>query len=512
MKITFNEVEKILKTLPIGYYLKRNVDVTLDPDTECSYYVPMDDTIRISFKQLAAAFESIEKTKNAEKIVRGMLYHEVSHAFITPKDLRITSWMNMFEDERIESVLRHYYLNTNFRELVKLVNNFKGEKPANAEQAFYQLVRYRVGDKDWLKRLHKLIQKYKTLNRRSEGYELYDYETDVRNFYEDFMTWYKTNHPELDEIKTQPEVPSASSCESDESSESTSSAATTESEESDDENDEETDETTDDESDEENDEAGNLESDKSDEESESDESLSSKEIDNMMSDALNELVDKEMIESVQQILQSISKSTSKNGSAINAYSGVFDPRSVVRDDYKYFVQQNRIGHIKAFSKVHLNLFIDRSGSFRRSQDTVNKLLYSLRLFENSNPNFTFDLVTCGMGERLETKKDRIMECRGGNKLDHDVFGIFKKLQFAGQTNYNIVLFDGDAFSDFCYRELADAHKNFGAFNASNVTIISDYDNKHAIEQYACSAKKIFTHDYANELCKNVMNALQMLTR
>lgn len=485
MKITFNEVEKILKTLPIGYYIKRNVDVTLDPDTECSYYVPMDDMIRISFKQLTAAFESIEKTKNAEKIVRGMLYHEVSHAFITPKNLRVTSWMNTFEDERIESVLRQYYLNTNFRELVKLVNNFKGEKPANAEQAFYHLVRYRVGDKDWLKRLHELIQKYKTLNRRSKGYELYDYETDVRNFYEDFMTWYKMNHPELDEIKTQPEVPSASSCESDESSESTSSAATTESDEPDEE---------------------------TDEESESDESLSSKEIDNMMSDALNELVDKEMIESVQQLLQSISKSTSKNGSAINAYSGVFDPRSVVRDDYKYFVQQNRIGHIKAFSKVHLNLFIDRSGSFRRSQDTVNKLLYSLRLFENSNPNFTFDLVTCGMGERLETKKDRIMECRGGNKLDHDVFSIFKKLQFAGQTNYNIVLFDGDAFSDFHYCELANARKNFGAFNTSNVTIISDYDNKDAIEQYACSAKKIFTRDYADELYKNVMNALQMLTR
>ena len=59
MKITFNEIEKILKTLPIGYYLKRNVDVTLDPDTECSYYDPMNDTIRISFKQLEGTFESI---------------------------------------------------------------------------------------------------------------------------------------------------------------------------------------------------------------------------------------------------------------------------------------------------------------------------------------------------------------------------------------------------------------------------------------------------------------------
>lgn len=486
MKITFNEIEKILKTLPIGYYLKRNVDVALDPDTDCSYYVPMEDTIRISFKQLEGAFESIKKTENAEKIIRGMLYHEVSHAFITPKKLRMTSWMNTFEDERIESVLRHYYLNTNFGELVKLVNNFKGEKPADAKQAFYHLVRFRIGDKEWLRRLHNLIQKYRTLNRRSGTYEVSKYENDVRNFYENFMMWYKMNHPELDEIKSQSKTPSTSSCESDEP---------------DDEFDEETDET------------GNLESDTSDEESEYDESLSSEEIDNAMSDILNELVDKEMIESVQQILQRISKSTSKNGSAINAYSGVFDPRSVVRDDYKYFVQQNRIGHIKAFSKVHLNLFIDRSGSFKSSQDIVNKLLYSLRLFENSNPNFTFDLVTCGMGERLETKKDRIMECHGGNRLDSDVLDLFKKLQFAGQTNYNIVLFDGDAVIDYYdLSEKRDAYKNFGAFNASNVTIISDYSNKTAIKQYAKSAKKIFTYKYADELCKNVMNALQMLTR
>ena len=67
-----------------------------------------------------------------------------------------------------------------------------------------------------------------------------------------------------------------------------------------------------------------------------------------------------------------------NGSAINAYSGVFDPRSVGRQDYKYFIQKNRAGNVKRFSKIKLNLFIDDSGSFKDSENVVNsnKLLFA----------------------------------------------------------------------------------------------------------------------------------------
>ena len=76
-----------------------------------------------------------------------------------------------------------------------------------------------------------------------------------------------------------------------------------------------------------------------------------------------------------------SKVTKKNSAAINAYSGVFDPRSTIRDDYKFFLQSNRVGHQKAFSKMKLNLFIDRSGSFYPSVPMVNKIIYALQKIE-----------------------------------------------------------------------------------------------------------------------------------
>ena len=226
----------------------------------------------------------------------------------------------------------------------------------------------------------------------------------------------------------------------------------------------------------------------------------------------NELVDSAMIADVQKILSNISKATKKNSSAINAYSGVFDPRSTIRDDYKFFVQANRQGHVKAFSKSHLNLFIDCSGSFTNNQDTVNKLLYALTQFEKQNPDFSFDLVTCGEGETHLPKTHRVLKCSGMNHLTSNITNIFKTLQFPAYTNYNIVLFDGDAFSACNWKDTIAEYKNFAAFNKSNVTIISDYDNAKAITTYCPSAKKTFTRDYVDELYKNVMIALQGLTR
>ena len=118
-----------------------------------------------------------------------------------------------------------------------------------------------------------------------------------------------------------------------------------------------------------------------------------------------------------------------NGSAINAYSGIFDPRSVARKDYKFFVQQNRAGHVKAFSKIHLNLFIDCSGSFAYNDLTVNKFLKALHKFERSNNDFTFDLISCGVGQRIRDKNDRIqLKSCGGTALKSTIFSQFKSLQ------------------------------------------------------------------------------------
>ena len=502
MNYTTNELNNILKTLPIGYYLKRNVSVEMDENAEASYYDPMNDEIHISFNQLSGALKSLKDDNELEENVRTMLYHEVSHAFITPKAMRVTSIMNIFEDERIESVLRHYYLNTNFRKFVKMVNNFNGEEPNNAESAFYHLVRYRIGDKKWLDELHELIKKYSYLTRTTPyWYDVNNYEKDVRDFYERFVDeWNNSNKEEENESQNSSTSQSMSSSNETQNEETESQNSSTNSDENDDE--------------EENENAKiSQDSDShNDDDEEYDESLGHEVAQEMIEQTLNEFNDSSLNEQIFQILSKIANTTKKNGSAINSYSGVFDPRSVARDDYRYFVQKNRLGHVKAYSKTKLNLFIDVSGSFSSSETIVNKLLYALSIFERQNPDFSYDVVKCSYGEKLCEKNDRKIKCNGGNRLDDKIFNLFNKLQEKNATVYNIVLFDGDAFTNCDRSEINMMKKNFGAFNFKNVTIISDIDNKQAIERYCKNAKKIFTNSYANELIANVLTTLQLIAR
>lgn len=498
MNVTINDIERILKTLPIGYYIKRNVNVKLDQESDTAHYNPMTDTITVGTKTLLGLFDKLEDDANIEEDIRTLLYHEVSHAFITPVLIKeVTPELNIFEDERIESVLRHYYKGVNFREFCKRMNGFHGEEPKNADEAYYQLVRYRIGEKKWLERLHELIKSYSNLTRNSAPWS---YENDVENFYRDFINEYKEKEKEEESgSKEEKEVPN-------EHSEEFTDAPGGEEKINAEETECETPMKEEDESSIADDEAEN---------DKEDEALKEEYNDKLANDLMlniKNFANAKLIESINQILSRVSSASKRNGSAINAYSGQFDVRSTIRDDYKFFVQQNRLGHVKAYSKVKLNLFIDRSGSFRSSERIVNQLLYALLQFEKKNPDFEFDLVTCGMTDRLEPRTNRTLTAIGGNRLSKDIFGLFNQLQTKQATVYNIVLFDGDAFTDVPYREEAEAKKNFGAFNTRNTTIISDKDNKDAIEAYCQNAKRIYTKDYAGELIEKVLQTLMQISR
>lgn len=527
MKYNKTQVENILKTLPIGYYIKRGVGVSLDETSDSSYYNPVTDSIVVSYKQLSVALDSCPGDEFVESDVRTMLYHEVSHAFLTPKNMRVSKVMNIFEDERIESLLRNYYKGVKFREFVKRVNMFHGEKPTSADEAFYQLVRYRIGEKKWLDRLHDLIVKYKDITRDTDY--TYSYKVDVDSFYNDFIReWNENKEPE-----ESPEDGNTEGKESQGTSESNNSGSNT-SDDNEDSNDEESDEESDetyddkpskgksgdkeeeteskpsnpDSSDEEPDEDSDDEV-ESDEELEEDfgESFESEVVKDMFSN-FGIKVNSNLQKKVTEALSKIKNVTKQNGSAINAYSGVFNPRSVVRDDYRYFVQKNRLGNMKAFSKTKLNLFIDVSGSFYYNQDKTNELLKALSDFEKTNPDFSYDIVTMAMGEKLLTKNERFINCNGGNKLDDKIFELFNKLQDRNCNTYNIVLFDGDALSD----APRDYEKHFQAFNHSNTHIISDPDNKGYISRNCKSAKVTITKNYVNELEDNVVKILNQMSR
>lgn len=125
---TFIEIENILKTLPVSYYIGRNVPLKLTNENG-SYYVPMDDEAYISYPMFNNVMTKIEhklNDENIERLTRTLTYHEISHAFITPKSLSMNNVVNVFEDERIESMCRNYYKGVNFKELLMLVNDWDG--------------------------------------------------------------------------------------------------------------------------------------------------------------------------------------------------------------------------------------------------------------------------------------------------------------------------------------------------------------------------------------------------
>jgi hypothetical protein len=518
---TFIEIENILKTLPVGYYIGRNVPLKLTNENG-SYYVPMDDEAYISYPMLNNVMTKIESKLNDENIeclTRTITYHEISHAFITPKSLSMNNIVNAFEDERIESICRNYYKGVDFKELLMLVNDWDGKtEPAHDTpfSVWYSLVRYHLGKPHFLIKVAALLKKYHKLHRFSDHWLSYNYKNEIMALYreveEDFIE---------DELKKQRKAEEEAKAADEEKQKNDNTGMSMN---AGDDNDAE-----------EPDEMNETEFNIVGQSEASPEELREKQLEeqpNKMSDEeLQELFEnitraadeevKKLFENsqvyvnlgVQERLANIilanKKVTKSNASAINAYSGVFDPRSVIRDDYKWFVQQNRQGNIKQFSKIKLNLFIDNSGSFCSNETIVNQLLFALKKLEQQEPNFTFDLITMNTRFELKKKNKRELHCGGGNDIPAYSEGIIKKVQDRQSMNYNIVLFDGDALSNPTEGR---SGKQFKRFNMPNTVMILEDSNRKYAETYCKGIRRIYTRRYATELIDQVCVALRFLLK
>lgn len=518
---TFIEIENILKTLPVGYYIGRNVPLKLTNENG-SYYVPMDDEAYISYPMLNNVMTKIESKlndENIERLTRTLTYHEISHAFITPKSLSMNNIVNVFEDERIESMCRNYYKGVDFKELLMLVNDWDGKtEPAHDTpfSVWYSLVRYHLGKPRFLIKVVALLKKYRKLHRFSNYWSSYIYKDEIMALYreveEDFLK---------DELEKQRKAEEEARAADEEEQQNDNRGMSMNA--------------GDDNAAEESDEMNETEFNTVGQSEVSPEELREKQLE----EQLNEMSDEELQElfenitraadeevkklfensqvyvnpGVQERLANIilanKKVTKSNASAINAYSGVFDPRSVIRDDYKWFVQQNRQGNVKQFSKIKLNLFIDNSGSFCSNETIVNQLLFALKKLEQQEPNFTFDLITMNTKFVLKKKNERELHCDGGNDIPAYAEGIIKKVQDRQSMNYNIVLFDGDALSDSTEGR---SGKQFKRFNIPNTVMILEDSNREYAETYCKGIKRIYTRRYAAELIDQVCVALSFLLK
>lgn len=500
MEINFAETKAIVDTLPIGLYAKRRVPVSMSNDAETSYYNPISDEIVISYPIIARGLKkAIGDDDYKETAVRSMQYHEVSHAILTPDRLTMTDWMNIFEDERIETILGDYYYNTDFKKQVLSINGFSSateiSKPKNGMEYFYQIVRFGLGEKKYLDKVNELIKRYAKLSKQNDR-DSYNYYYDVKALYEEIVDDFTENNggdgesgegegggsggASLDKVDNSDKDGKKSSSSTSKASASSSSA-------------------------EDGEKAKNGTKTEGEPLAKRESPLSHEEINKIFENffSSNPYHDTNLTQKMEMIINSFSKKNNSGG-AMNAYSGTFNPRYVgQREDYKFWEKPATINGANKFGSLHLNLFIDKSGSFYWSTEPMNKLLNALTEIESKNKNFTLDVVFCGMGEEIvKDKRGRLFEASGGNYLDAEIYDIYRKLQKPNTFNYNIACFDGDACSDGGRND-----HGFGAFDHNNCTIISDDDNKRYIDKDVHSAKVIYTRNYADELIDNVVAIL-----
>ena len=492
MKISKAEIDQIIGTLPIGYYAKRKVNVKINDTSDSSFYNPITDTIEISYAQVQKAMEKVEDG-HKDEMIRSNLYHELSHAILTPYIMTATNVMNIFEDERIETLLRDFYYDVDFEKSIYYMNGLEvGEvrPPQNSIQAFYNLVRFRNGPAELVAEVDKIINKYRRLNKYSDYFEVGKYECDVQNLYDKIEQDYndKEEMEKMQEMNGQSQNKDGDTKEAGEAGTQETNSSNPSTKEGD----------------------GEIKAGTISAHGKSNVNpLSMGEFTSISAVTFAEGYDKKTHDTFKMIIDNFKKK-SGGGCAMRAYSGIINPRSVRFNDYRIFDRMSTAKGDNQFGTCHLNLFIDRSGSFCGSANTVNRMIAALTKIEEESSAFSLDLVFCGDGEKLITdKSERYLECDGGNDLDNEIFEIYRKLQKPNTCNYNIALFDGDAFSD-CYG--GGHYGNFRAFDFSNCTIISDYSNKDYIDKTVSRARVILTRDYTDELLKNVQTALEIAFR
>lgn len=476
MDITFNEVDSIVRTLPIGLYAKRRVPCELDAEAETSYYNPAEDTIVISYPIIADSLtpvkESEEYTK--ETAVRSMLYHEVSHAILTPKGLinpyigeRKRNILNIFEDERIETLLRNFYLDVDFKKQVYYINGGIKE-PTNALEAFYNLVRFGIDFHGLLPRVKEIINNYSNLSVINNE-NMSDYIWDIYDLYEAVENYFKSDEknnnpmplPDLSGMGIPSDI-------------NPSFTATMENSQ-------------------ENNEEGEVNREVT---------ISTPNINIGDIIKTDNFRDKNIYDTLTAIINQFNF-RNNSGNGINSYSGILSPRNFVRDDYRYFDKKVNTNGNNKFGTLHLNLMLDNSGSYYDNCDATNKIIQALIDIEKANKNFTFDVYfVAEYYVKAKNNTEKYINARGGNELRKELFDIVRNAQKPNTYNYNIVMYDGIAYCD--YREA----KNFGAYNRNNLTIISDSSNKSKIEQYCPNANKIYVDKgYPEQISKIVVETL-----
>lgn len=482
MELSFARCKSIVDTLPIGLYTGRRIPLELVKDEETSYYSITEDKIIISYPIIAHRFSQVkEGTCDEEEAVRSMLYHEVSHAILTPTILDSNFQNNCMEDQRIETVLKNYYHGVDFRKQIYDIHGGHAPKATDAKSAFFNAVRFGLGTATVQKEVNRIIKTYATLNRVSRRWDVGDvdvgnYENAIYDLWRMIQDEFEKHPEEFNDPNGEGQgVPSSEQREA---------------------NGEPTEKISKDLA-----ELGMNE-----------EQLKRMVGASLSKDAGLKPAEKEQLDSFQKTAETIInnfKKKNSGGSGINTYSGVFNPRAVARKDYRYFERSMSVQGNNKFGSCHLNLFIDCSGSFCDNVKLTNGILAVLSNIERKNHNFSMDVVFINHQLKIcKSVRERQMTAWGGNSIPENMKNIILEMQKPQTCNYNIILFDGDAVCND-YRNQTDAVKRFRAFDMKQATLITDPDNEQYMNPPFSSTKVVVTQQYTKELIRHITNALMI---
>lgn len=504
MNVTFARCEEILNTLPIGYYLGHPVAVKLDPENPATFINLDTETVTVSYKMIAEALESARETVDLEQVIRGLLYHEISHALLTSPDVMkiiacyktnellmraniktlptticdyIDRYMNdifnIFEDERIETLCQDYYMDVNFKKNVFLLNNVDPRKLAkdpDPMNRFFAAVRFRVAEPEILDEIRGVIMRAKHLDGNSGYIDTFPYLGRVYTLFAKFIN----NEPEFKSQKP-------------DSSKSSKPEPKSESQES-----------------------GGLTNDE----------------EQLLAQATQECAgqgaSKDMLlnkfkalstngnvgpikNRLERIITAALNKNKNRSSSTHAYAGRIDPRATQSKDYRWFAKKAANTSGRRFDKIHFNLFCDNSGSFSPSQQKMNALLLAIKEYAAQNKDFSVTVIHCGKGLEVKKDNDWALTCGNCSVLKSDARKITDSLQVPNATVVNLVVFDGEMTPD-----IRSAKEVYKAFDKPNFIVVTDTSNQRYF-RFAPSARVTYvTDNYADTFIDVIFNQLARL--
>lgn len=483
------DVQHVLDTLPIAYYLKiKTLSVELSETSETSYIDLVTQKVTIAMNNLTP----IANKHNGyltESNIRGLLYHELSHALRTPKQVcdhltykRLVDHevFNILEDERIETLGQGTFLDTDFKANLKEIVDYNPH-PTTWREYLFNVARFRQtgGHPELITLLLKIIKATAEINALAYTSDTLNLLKSFYRFAEAVKTTFEQDRKNINQQlkKAQPDTPEQTSAE-----------------------------------------AKSIENEIEQEKGEQLERVCDEWRDQLLKTALySGKCSLNTFDPNTKLYVDFVKIISKQRGFGNAstpsmsgYHGKFDPRLKMKDfsgEKKYWRHSTDNGNQSHQKQIlTLNIFLDNSGSFSNNDCAVNVILATLNSLEQKRDDFKFNLV------KIDSEQDGIHLLQGDNRISNSDLGTsFKEealakvvKQIVTPETFNIVLFDG-AIEESNWESIAkylDSHKT---------SIIAESSNKGAIDKYISKSRVMYENcNYASALSKNVCTAIECL--